>query len=541
MQLADCGLFESQPMVAQDIFNCAREISASDDATHIRKELSVEVRGSRTNGVLPTSIRLHLPSQATVSDVKAKLEGCAQAPHSVKATQLKLVHAGRAVANDETLSLIAAEDSPAGEVTLHAVLLGPGERNAAPTSVKVGSVSVSPAGPSPLSSPRHCSSQSSFASSPQSFSYSASPVRSNSPQWVESLRKQVEDGMRKAFFDLIEKSLSEEQPDAEWVARLYAEMRDKLCALTPRRPDLHKQIHDALDVDLFETMVRHKAFDPVDLSKLVGFVFGRLQDLCSPSRDAEVQKRREELQALMEQPGVTFAKFAVLFLKHFHVTIEDIESDVAEFKKMMSNPMPTPASSCVVGGAAVPSSPSSQCDFHSAAGSVQDLLAKLRQMGVSEDVLSSSGEKKELEALLQQATCRATGTVSGGVLHPSLIKKQPDAHIISSEQDSSATPSVFPRDVEAAVGAACKRLMPVNFKIMQRGAIAPLDKFMMLPLDTKVVTVRARVACACGIERAAGGIKLVVAGRVLADDEQLDALYLEEGLQIYAVLPKLDL
>jgi hypothetical protein len=103
--------------------------------------------------------------------------------------------------------------------------------------------------------------------------------------------------MRKAFFDLIEKALSEEQPDPEWITRLYAEMRDKLCALTPRRTDMHKEIHYALDVDLFEQMVRHKAFDPADLAKLVACVFGRLQGLCSPSRDAEVRHRREELEA----------------------------------------------------------------------------------------------------------------------------------------------------------------------------------------------------------------------------------------------------
>jgi hypothetical protein len=80
--------------------------------------------------------------------------------------------------------------------------------------------------------------------------------------------------MRKAFYDLIEKALSEEQPDAEWISRLYAEMRDKLCALTPRRADMHQDIHEALDVNHFEHMVRHKAFDPADLSKLVAFAFG---------------------------------------------------------------------------------------------------------------------------------------------------------------------------------------------------------------------------------------------------------------------------
>jgi len=527
-------------MVAQDVLNSA-EISAGDDAVQHCKELTVEVRGSRTNGVLPTSVCLQMPCRATVSRVKAKLEACAQAPHRIAASQIKLVHAGRALADDEVLSRIAAEGfrSSSDEVcTLHAVLLGPGEKSAAPKPVKVGSVNASPAGPSPVNSPRYYSSPSSVASSPQMFSHPSSPASSGSAKWMEGLKKQVEDGMRKAFFDLIEKSLSEEQPDAEWIARLYAEMRDKLCALTPRRADLHKQIHDALDVDLFETMVRHKAFDPADLSKLVSFVFGHLQGLCSPSRDVEVRRRREELEATMAQPDATFAKFAIMFLKYFHVTIDDIESDVAEFKKKMGNSTPEPATGCE--GAAAASSSASQSEASPGAGSVQDLIGKLKHLGVADDVLSSCGDKGELEALLKKASGRVSGTVSGGVLHPSLISKPSEAHNASKDQDAPAASSILSPEVEAAVGAACKKLIPVKFTIMQCGAPAPLDKAMMLPRAMKVASVRAQVARACGIERAAHGIKLVFAGRVLADDEQLDALHPEEALQIYAVLPKAD-
>jgi len=523
-------------MVAQDQpgDSCA-EIGDESAQAMCKQEVSVEVRGSRTNGLLPTSVILQLPGQATVSNVKTRIESCSQAPQGIKASQIKLVHAGRALANDEILARVAAEGSSPGEVTLHAVLLPPGERSAAPTPVKIGSVSASPVGPSPLDSPRYCSSQSSAVSSPAATSCPTSPGGGANPQWIEGLKKQVEDGMRKAFFDLIEKSLSEEQHDAEWIVRLYAEMRDKLCALTPRRADLHQQIHEALDVELFETMVRHKAFDPADLEKIVSFVFGHLQGLCSPSRDAEVQQRRLELEAVMAQPDVTFAKFAVMFLKNFHITIDDIENDVAAFRKQMSNPAPmlTPDS----GTPAAPSAGGSP----SSVGGVQELKARLKQMGVADEVLNSCVEKRELDALLEKANGRASGTVSGGVLHPSLISKPSGMHFGSSQQEAPA--SNLQREAEGAVGAAGKTSMPVHFKIMQRGAPAPLDKTMMLPRNIKAASVRTQVARVCGvdpaIEHAEARIKLVFAGRVLADDEQLSSLSPEEALQIYVVLPKL--
>ena len=48
----------------------------------------------------------------------------------------------------------------------------------------------------------------------------------------------------------------------------------------------------------------------------------------------------------------------------------------------------------------------------------RDKKARLRQMGVADDILSNCVEKHELEALLGQTTGRAQGTVSGGIMHP---------------------------------------------------------------------------------------------------------------------------
>ena len=533
------GIGSSNATLISDTTNAATVISDAGIQPAVAKQaLSVEVR-SRTKGVLPTSVVLHVAHHSTVDHVKKQLEGCVQAPHTLTANQIKLVYAGHALANDETLSFIAAESTTTSEITVHAVLLAPGEKSSAPTSVKVSSVSASP-----LGSPRYSSSQhSSFPSSPGGATSPGTSPQAIDPQWVDGLKRQVELGMRKAFFDLIDKALSEEQPDPEWITRLYAEMRDKLCALTPRRTDMHQQIHEALNVDLFEEMVRHKAFDPAELLALVAFVFGRLQGLCSPSRDAEVKGRRGQLEDIMAQPDVTFAKFAVAFLKAFHATIEDIENDLAEFKKLMSSP-PAASKRPPSPGAAVVGSV--EASLGGSPAVERDLKAKLRQMGVSDDVLNACADKSELDTLFERATGRATGTVSGGIVHPSLLNKSPiktpsvarSLHMESDQHDRPAACGSDTAEGAATCTRECVSTVKVNFKVMLRSG-APLDKMIVLPRKLETPGARAAIARACGLAEE-DGIKLVFAGRVLAEDELIGCLVvpLGEPLSIYVVLPK---
>jgi hypothetical protein len=40
-------------------------------------------------------------------------------------------------------------------------------------------------------------------------------------QFMEALKKQIEDNMRKAFWDMLTDTLNSENPDYEWVVRLY--------------------------------------------------------------------------------------------------------------------------------------------------------------------------------------------------------------------------------------------------------------------------------------------------------------------------------
>ena len=111
------------------------DMTAVETAAGKAPMIAVEVRGSRTKGALPASLGLCLAETSTVSDVKEQLVAFAQTPHTLTAAQIKLVHAGRALPDTETLSLVAADSATPGELTLHAIPFDPSKHNAAPTPV----------------------------------------------------------------------------------------------------------------------------------------------------------------------------------------------------------------------------------------------------------------------------------------------------------------------------------------------------------------------------------------------------------------------
>jgi hypothetical protein len=160
-------------------------------------------------------------------------------------------------------------------------------------------------------------------------------------------------------------------------------------------------------------------------------------------------------------------------------------------------------------------------------------------------VLNNCVDKKDLDSLLDKASGRVNGTVSGGIMHPSLLNKggSHSRYIDSSEPAAApaARSTCEPNACPEAAAAQGNKTLAVNFKVMQRSGsqTAPFDKTMLLSHDLNAEGARAEIACACGM--GVEGIKLVFAGRILQDDERLDSLpvHSEEVLVVYVVLPKL--
>lgn len=121
--------------------------------------------------------------------------------------------------------------------------------------------------------------------------------------------------MQRAFFDALRAKLSGPDPDYEWVVRLYSEIRDRIAKLTPNRVDLHQELKEAMDVELFDQMLRNNAFNGADLYRLVHFVFDRLSSLEAPARAESTQRMVQELDDEMAKDTCTFSEFVPLFLR----------------------------------------------------------------------------------------------------------------------------------------------------------------------------------------------------------------------------------
>ena len=134
-----------------------------------------------------------------------------------------------------------------------------------------------------------------------------------------NIREIVQKAMADSIKSIVDKKCKTDD-DVMWLTSLYTEMKNSLKRLTPRRYDLHNELENALDVNLFEQMVRHDALVIGDIYPIVDFVFERLLQLCAPSQDAHVRDLHNGLRIETES-GVLIS----MFLTHVHSIIAEIE------------------------------------------------------------------------------------------------------------------------------------------------------------------------------------------------------------------------
>jgi hypothetical protein len=325
---------------------------------------------------------------------------------------------------------------------------------------------------------------------------------------LEALRKRLEATMKQAFWNRLEETLKSESPDYDWICKLYGELGDRLCALTPRRSDIVEETRTALDVELFSGMVRNQAVDVGDLRRIVGFTFSRLLSLCSPARDGELQKSRLELENMLDggSSELTFAKFVVPFLKAFHQALDDIESDIAAFHAsaaLAGSPRASPSP----GRTARSPSPGS---MQASQMSLEEVRARLVALGVSEDAVRKCVERRQLDALLDVALRRQRLETSAAADHDQATAQE--ATRASSSGNSS-------ENAVAVIKGTAKVLFKVGFGVTAAS--------VELELGRELSVAQARIALSDTLpdHPAASRLQLVHAGRVLRDADRVCELF----------------
>ena len=143
--------------------------------------------------------------------------------------------------------------------------------------------------------------------------------------------EQIRKTYYKAYKDALNKELVQENFD--WVCKLHKEIVVRLCALIPRRTDLHDTIAGSMDPVLFKQMLENKCYKPEDFVELIEYVYDWIGKLCAPARDEEVQATKDALYKAM-QDGQTFGQLVPEFIFNVHEHLDAIEEDKRAFLKV---------------------------------------------------------------------------------------------------------------------------------------------------------------------------------------------------------------
>jgi hypothetical protein len=158
-----------------------------------------------------------------------------------------------------------------------------------------------------------------------------------SPDPLKHVKNQISEQFKKAFNDLLVENLKSDTPNVEWLKKLYTELRDRICGLTPRRHDLIKEIHETMDVDFFGQLVENTVFDNKSLYGLVDYIFTKIKQLEAPIKNKITDQKFNEILEVANKDDASMATIIPVFLANAHERLDDVYADRDAFLEFMKN------------------------------------------------------------------------------------------------------------------------------------------------------------------------------------------------------------
>ena len=143
--------------------------------------------------------------------------------------------------------------------------------------------------------------------------------------------QELKNTFEKAFSDVLKESIVNEQPDYNWLLRLFDEIRLKLCRLVPNNKSIQDKINEHMDIQLFEQMIINNAFTSNDLKNLVDFVFDMILKLQTPTRDTDTKNVYNQLCSKFEDSSCIFGEIVSNFVIDANKCIDFIYEDISKF------------------------------------------------------------------------------------------------------------------------------------------------------------------------------------------------------------------
>ena len=139
------------------------------------------------------------------------------------------------------------------------------------------------------------------------------------------MENQIEETMKRAFYDLIEENTNSSTPDYDWIVNLYTEIRSTLLQYLKKDGSTYRSIEESFDVELFSQMIRADVFSADSMVKLIETTFYWIKQLGAPIRDTEVDEAKERV---LKSP---LDKIISVYLKETHQSLMIYQQDMEYF------------------------------------------------------------------------------------------------------------------------------------------------------------------------------------------------------------------
>jgi len=149
------------------------------------------------------------------------------------------------------------------------------------------------------------------------------------PSFNDSIRELV----HRAFWESLELDISKKKFDK--LVSLMKELKIYLMKCVPSRNDIHHEINTAIDIDLWDQMLTHDAYNVTDIKNLINYVYSKLEAWSANQENDELKSFRTELDKQLKtiQTGeLTMSKYVAYFLQKTFQFLEKIIIGNAQFK-----------------------------------------------------------------------------------------------------------------------------------------------------------------------------------------------------------------
>ena len=141
----------------------------------------------------------------------------------------------------------------------------------------------------------------------------------------ERIRKQ----MRKAFFDRLGEDIRSENFDSTF--ELLEESKNRICAVVPKRTDIHSQLNESIDIPYFKQMVKHNAFETSHIRGIMETLIDQIKSLGSEHDEPFHEIFRTQIEVRFQR-GEQLDVILPFFFDETMLRLDKLEHDIEAFK-----------------------------------------------------------------------------------------------------------------------------------------------------------------------------------------------------------------